>query len=120
MKITIARPFTNPNITGCGTSLMNFPSLKSPIKIWITPAKATAANTYSSPLEFIKAIRVITVAPAPPEIIPGLPPKIAVINPAIKEAYKPINGGKPARIAKDNDSGIIVIATVKPANTSVL
>ena len=31
MAITIASPFTNPKITGCGTSLMNFPSLRSPI-----------------------------------------------------------------------------------------
>jgi hypothetical protein len=38
----------------------------------------------------------------------------------IKAAYNPTNGGKPANIAKDNDSGIIVIATVKPAKTSVL
>jgi hypothetical protein len=31
-KIIIAKPFTKPNITGCGTSLMNLPSLNKPIK----------------------------------------------------------------------------------------
>ena len=99
---------------------MNLLNLKSPIRIWMTPAKATAAKTYSKPLERMSAIKTITVAPAPPETIPGLPPKTAVINPAIKAAYKPTKGGKPAKIANDKDSGIMVIATVKPANISVL
>jgi hypothetical protein len=38
----------------------------------------------------------------------------------MKAAYKPVKGGKPARIANDNDSGIMVMATVKPARISVL
>jgi len=37
----------------------------------------------------------------------------------IKAPYNPVKGGKPATIAKDSDSGIMVIATVKPANISV-
>ncbi len=45
MKIITAKPFTKPNITGCGTKRMNFPNLNKPIKIWMTPAKATAAKT---------------------------------------------------------------------------
>ena len=45
MKIIIASPFTNPNITGCGTSLMNLPHLKILTKICIAPASATAAKT---------------------------------------------------------------------------
>ncbi|MNY19724.1 hypothetical protein D3C86_1531700 [compost metagenome] len=61
-----------------------------------------------------------TVAPAPPDIIPGLPPKIAVTKPIIKAAYKPVKGDSPASMAKDNDSGIIVIATVNPAKISTL
>ena len=81
---------------------------------------ATAAKTYSKPCEFIKAIKTTTVAPAPPETNPGRPPKIAVISPMIKAAYNPTKGGKSARMAKDNDSGIIVIATVNPAKISVL
>lgn len=84
------------------------------------PANATAAKTYSIPFDFIKAINTITVAPAPPETKPGRPPKTAVTKPIIKAAYNPAKGGKPARIANESDSGIIVIATVKPAKISVL
>ena len=51
---------------------------------------------------------------------PGLPPKIEDINPMMKAAYKPTSGGKPAKIANDSDSGIIVMATVRPARISVL
>ena len=65
-------------------------------------------------------MRVTTVAPAPPEISPGLPPNIAATNPAMNAAYNPESGGNPAKIAKDNDSGIMVIATVNPANISTL
>jgi hypothetical protein len=43
-----------------------------------------------------------------------------VISPIINAAYKPAKGGKPASMANDNDSGIMVIATVKPASISVL
>ncbi len=84
------------------------------------PAKTTVAKTYSMPWEIINGIKTITVAPAPPEIKPGRPPKIAVTNPIIKAAYKPVKGENPARIANDKDSGIIVIATVSPANISFL
>jgi hypothetical protein len=38
----------------------------------------------------------------------------------INAAYNPTKGGKPASIANDKDSGIMVIATVKPAKISVL
>jgi hypothetical protein len=42
----------------------------------------------------------------------------AVTNPMMKAAYSPTKGGKPAKIANDNDSGIMVMATVKPAKIS--
>jgi hypothetical protein len=80
----------------------------------------TKGKGKSKPCDFIKAIKTITVAPAPPEINPGLPPNTAVISPAIKAAYKPVKGGNPAKIANDKDSGIMVIATVRPARISVL
>ena len=32
MKIMMARPLTNPKITGCGTKRINLPSLKNPAK----------------------------------------------------------------------------------------
>ena len=120
MKMITAKPFTKPNITGCGTNRINLPNLKTPTKICINPAKTTAAKTYSIPFDCINAIKTTTVAPAPPETIPGLPPKMAVTKPIINAAYKPVNGEKPAKMANDNDSGIMVIATVKPAKTSFL
>lgn len=76
MKITIANPLTKPYITGCGTNRMNFPSFNNPTIIWMIPAKAMAPKTYSIPCDFIKAIKTITVAPAPPDINPGRPPKL--------------------------------------------
>ncbi len=60
------------------------------------------------------------VAPAPPETIPGRPPKMAVTNPIIKAAYNPVKGESPARMANERDSGIMVIATVNPARSSFL
>ncbi|SEF89323.1 hypothetical protein SAMN04488130_103309 [Flavobacterium urumqiense] len=62
----------------------------------------------------------MTVAHAPPDTVPGLPPNIAVINHVIKAAYKPANGGNPANMAKESDSGIMIIATVRPAKISIL
>src|SRR5690606_28175846 len=79
---------------------------------------ATAAKKYSIPCVAINGIMTITVAPAPPEIMLGLPPNIEVINPIRNAPYNPVSGGKPATIANDNDSGIIVIATVNPAKIS--
>src|SRR5690606_15484181 len=92
---------------------------KTPTIICNKPANTTAAKKYSMPCPAIKAIITITVAPAPPEIIPGLPPNIAVIIPIIKAPYNPVKGGNPATIANDKDSGIMVIATVNPAKISV-
>ena len=55
-----------------------------------------------------------------PEIIPGLPPKRAVIIPTIKAAYKPNKGGTPATNANATASGTNAIATVNPASISIL
>lgn len=115
-----ARPFKKPYITGCGMSRTNLPSLNRPTRSCRTPAKTTAANRYSTPCETTKAINTTTVAPAPPDTIPGRPPRTAVTIPIKKAAYKPVRGVSPARIANDKDSGIMVMATVKPANTSFL
>ena len=57
-------------------------------------------------------------APVAPEIIPGLPPKIAVIKPTIKAAYKPTKGSTPATKAKATASGTSAKATVIPERTS--
>ena len=60
------------------------------------------------------------IAPVAPEIIPGLPPKMAVTIPIIKAAYKPVKGDSPAMSAKATASGTNAIATVNPDKTSVL
>ena len=57
-------------------------------------------------------------APVAPEIIPGLPPSIAVIRQMIKAAYNPMMGVTPAIIAKATASGTSASATVKPDRTS--
>ncbi len=59
-------------------------------------------------------------APVAPEIIPGLPPKTAVIKPTINAAYSPVNGLSPAISAKATASGIRARATVNPLSTSSL
>jgi hypothetical protein len=59
-------------------------------------------------------------APVAPDIIPGLPPITAVINPIIKAAYKPERGVTPATKAKAIASGTKARETVKPDNISIL
>ena len=48
-NITIANPFTNPNITGVGTILINLPNRRIPIIIWIIPVRIIVANRYWTP-----------------------------------------------------------------------
>ena len=67
----MARPFTNPSITGCGTSRMNLPHCMTPAKIWISPISTTVANRYSTPCCATNAT---------------IPPINAVINPTRKAA----------------------------------
>ena len=64
----------------------------------------------------------ITTASAPvaPDIIPGLPPKTAVIKPTIKAAYNPDKGATPATNAKAIASGTKAKATVNPDKISTL
>ena len=62
----------------------------------------------------------ITTAKAPvaPDIIPGRPPKIAVIKPIINAPYKPTIGEIPATKAKATASGTRARATVIPDKRS--
>ena len=119
MKITIAKPFTKPYITGCGTSRMNLPSLNSPASICNTPASTTAAKTYSTPCLAANATITTATAPVAPEIMPGLPPRMLVTRPITKAAYRPVSGERPAINAKATASGINASATVRPESTSV-
>mmetsp|Transcript_27106 Transcript_27106/g.88926 ORF Transcript_27106/g.88926 Transcript_27106/m.88926 type:complete len:225 (+) Transcript_27106:764-1438(+) len=69
--MTSARPLTNPSIAGCGTSLINFPSLHTPATICNTPASTTPANKYSIPCFATSGAKTTAVAPAAPEMTPG-------------------------------------------------
>ena len=118
--MTIASPFTNPNITGWGTMRMNFPNLKTPAKICKIPIKTTVANKYWAPWSTTKETITTANAPVAPEIIPGLPPMTAVINPTIKAAYRPDKGVTPATKANAIASGTRANATVRPESISIL
>lgn len=62
----------------------------------------------------------MATAPVAPEIIPGLPPKMAVTSPTTNAAYNPTRGSKPAKNEKATASGTSATATVKPERISVL
>ena len=118
--ITIAKPFTKPSITGWGTILINFPNLKIPARNCKIPISITVANKYWTPCSDTNETITTANAPVAPEIIPGLPPKIAVTNPTIKAAYKPERGATPATKANAIASGTRAIATVNPDRISIL
>ena len=60
------------------------------------------------------------MAPVAPEIIPGLPPNMEVINPIVNAAYNPVNGDNPAINEKATASGTSASATVSPDKISFL
>ena len=70
--------------------------------------------------EVTKPKKTIAIAPVASEIIPGLPPNIAVTIPIINAAYSPVNGDNLAISAKETASGINAMTTVKPDRTSDL
>src|SRR3989338_8866728 len=119
-KITIARPFTKPSITGYGTMRMNLPNLASPNRICSTPISTTVANRYSTPCCTTTATITTASAPVAPEIMPGRPPNNEVIRLTMNAAYSPTSGCTCATSAKAIASGTSASATVRPLNTLVL
>ena len=115
--ITMARPFTKPIITGCGTRRMNFPNRRAPKTNWIRPESTTAAKRYSIPNLAQSGARTTAVAPAAPEMTPCCEPKIAVKKAMVAAAWSPTTGGTPATKVKASDSGIIDSVVVSPART---
>lgn len=120
MNMIMAKPFTNPKITGCGTRRISFPNLRIPAANWITPARITVAKMYSMPCDFTSVTNTTATAPVAPEIIPGRPPKMEVTIPIMNAAYNPVNGDSPAMSAKAIASGTKANATVNPERISVL
>ena len=118
-KITIARPFTKPNITGYGIMRINLPHRNRPTLICIRPINTTVANKYSTPWSTTNDTITTAKAPVAPEIMPGRPPNTAVISPTIKAEYSPTNGCTCATKAKATASGTRANATVSPDKISV-
>ena len=129
-KITMAKPLTNPIITGWGMRRTNFPRRNNPATIWMAPTKSRVMNNQESPSIsmpmpsptlfpcWIKCTITTAMAPVAPEIIPGRPPKSEVISPIMKAPYRPTSGGMPATKAKATASGTSAKATVKPDRMS--
>ena len=84
------------------------------------PIKITVENKYCGPWSATKETITTANAPVAPEIMPGLPPTIAVIKPMIKAAYNPESGVTPATKAKAIASGTKARETVRPDNNSTL
>ena len=114
----MAKPLTNPKITGCGTKRMSFPSFISPARSCRTPASTTVAKMYSGPWEMANAATTTATAPVAPLIMPGRPPNTLATRPTTKAAYSPVSGLSPAISAKATASGMRAMATVKPLRTS--
>lgn len=68
----------------------------------------------------INPTKITATAPVAPEIMPGLPPKMEVINANTKAAYNPVKGENPGIKANAIASGTSAKATVSPDKTSVL
>ena len=119
-KIIIARPFTNPSITVCGMSLTSLPSQSTQKSICSTHIKISVVNKYST--QYFATSETITIARAhvAPEIIPGLPPNIAVISHIINAAWSPTIGSTHATNEKAIASGTSASATVSHDKISVL
>ena len=117
--MTMARPFTNPIMHGCGTSRMNFPRRSAPATAWMAPASATAAKRYSGPCDATSGAKTTAVAPAAPEMTPGCAPSTAVHKPMSAAACRPTMGDTPATNVNANDSGTMASETVIPARTCV-
>ena len=74
----IARPLTNPSITGCGTMRTSLPRRNRPNATMIKPPSSTVASKYSTPCCTTSATITTAIDPAAPDTIPGRPPNSAV------------------------------------------
>mmetsp|Transcript_2173 Transcript_2173/g.4661 ORF Transcript_2173/g.4661 Transcript_2173/m.4661 type:complete len:309 (+) Transcript_2173:655-1581(+) len=113
--ITIARPLTNPSITGCGTSLMNLPARAFPTRICSTPARSTVGPRNSTPCSRTSSAMTTAQAPDAPVMTPPLPPPSATAPPMTTVVQRPQRGETPATNANDTASGIMARAQVMPA-----
>mmetsp|Transcript_16448 Transcript_16448/g.41746 ORF Transcript_16448/g.41746 Transcript_16448/m.41746 type:complete len:203 (+) Transcript_16448:1050-1658(+) len=117
-RMTMARPFTKPSMAGCGTRRMSLPRRSTPKTSCRPPAIAMQAKRYSGPWLATREPVTTAVAPAAPEIMPGLPPSSAVTAHMRIAPCRPTSGCTPATKVKASASGTRASATVTPASTS--
>ena len=82
ITIVTAIPLVNPVTIVYGINLINPPSLKTPIRIKITPARIVAATRPAIPFCATIPATIVANAAVGPDICTRLPPSIAITNPA--------------------------------------
>lgn len=112
IKIRIASPLRNHNITGCGMIEVYFPNFNNPIISCIAPIITTAAKRYSSPWLATNGATTTAIAAVDELIIPGLPVSNAATIPIMIAVCKLSSGLTPATKAKAIASGISASETV--------
>jgi len=99
---------------------MNLPQRIMPKKICKIPMSTTVANRYSTPCVTTRDTITTASAPVAPEIMPGRPPKTAVMMPTMKAAERPTRGSTCATNEKATAHGNSARATVRPESNSTL
>ena len=79
-----------------------------------------AKNKPSSPFVLTIVATIVANAAVGPEMFTLLPPKSAIIKPAIIAVYRPCSGLTPEAIANAIESGSAIIATMMPATISLI
>ena len=100
------------------TKRINLVPLKIPIKIYTTPHPTIHHNKKSLPYFSTIGPCITARAPQAPDIMPGLPPIKAVINPNKKDALRPIIGDTAANKLNAIASGIYAKDIVTPDKIS--
>mmetsp|Transcript_31592 Transcript_31592/g.74350 ORF Transcript_31592/g.74350 Transcript_31592/m.74350 type:complete len:117 (-) Transcript_31592:232-582(-) len=113
--MTTVKPFTKPNITGCGTSRINLPVLRK--AICNIPATKAQTDRYGAPMAAQSGATTTEQAPLAELQIPGRPPKVAATKPKRTVVQSPTSGETPATYENEIASGIIANDTASPAAT---
>mmetsp|Transcript_61240 Transcript_61240/g.190253 ORF Transcript_61240/g.190253 Transcript_61240/m.190253 type:complete len:277 (+) Transcript_61240:1166-1996(+) len=116
--MTMARPLTNPSITGCGMSVMKRESLRAAAMICKMPTMKTQSAMGPMPRcgSSETCARTTAVAAEALEIMPGRPPTRAAQRPMMQPAQMPFSGETPVMKEKEIASGNAAMAVEKPAS----
>mmetsp|Transcript_89637 Transcript_89637/g.199233 ORF Transcript_89637/g.199233 Transcript_89637/m.199233 type:complete len:269 (-) Transcript_89637:25-831(-) len=115
--MTMAKPFTKPNITECGTSMISRESFNAPAMSCKMPTMKT--HSAMGPMPYVRETSASTTAVAADalEIIPGRPPTRAAEKPMMLPAQIPFNGETPVMKENEMASGKAAMAVAMPART---